>query len=85
MGWFRVTQHWRLVDRKNGNDLSRGEGEGGAKDAVGVAPLAVGRCGQGSCSLGYLAAGSKVLEDFCFGKKWGKNSGGDFTRSEREG
>ena len=32
------------------NICPHGEGEEGAKDAVGVAPLIVGRCEQGSCS-----------------------------------
>ena len=55
--------------KKKKNVRTRAKGAGAAKDAVGVAPLAVGRWGQGSCSLVYLAAGRKVLEDSCFGKR----------------
>ena len=44
-------------------------GTGGAKDAVGVAPLAFGRCGTGIVQLNLLSCRifGRLLEDSCFG------------------
>ena len=53
---------------------------------MGVAPLAVGRCGTGIVQLNLLISCrifERLLEDFCFGVSGG-SSGGDFTRSENK-
>lgn len=74
-------KEWDALNEK----MSPWWGKGGAKDAVGVAPLAVGRCGTGIVQLNLLSCRifERLLEDFCFGESGG-SSGGDFTRSENK-